>query len=461
MGFTAGMDDVDGERFSRAALSSAPPARRVRTPVPGREAAGRGHVAGSREEQPLGSSTGVHAVRVRGLDAAERRRLQQEAQLLAALEVAGVGAAPTVLELEDDGYVRETGPELGRRSGRHVAEAVTPPTGERHAMSHAREALDELIDALHARGWVLGAPHGGGVGARADGSVLVLALSGLRREESLSARQADRRWVDSVLGDQDRTLRRRVHVARSRTVSDRLRPVAERPTKTAGGARGTPVDENPAARHEGRTAPARARGTVLSSLRDVLAQRRLRRIAVLSGALVLLVGGVAALGAGWVHVPARPGTEGEPPVTAAGSTPPGSVPAPDIEQPQVLVAELAGARHAYVTGLTDRPASAPGSVAREDDERVRDAYDGISVGAGGPVVHSAELVEQSESEGTAVLHAVTSMEELHLEEADGTTTAVPATAPVTVRLVLEWNGEEWLITAVAQLSAEGAPQEGP
>src|SRR5699024_11466998 len=80
-------------------------ARRVRTPVPRREAAGRGHVAGSRQEQPLGSSTGVHAVRVRGLDAAERRRLQQEAQLLAALEVAGVGAAPTVLELEDDGYV--------------------------------------------------------------------------------------------------------------------------------------------------------------------------------------------------------------------------------------------------------------------------------------------------------------------------------------------------------------------
>src|SRR5699024_7622647 len=154
----------------------------------------------------------------------------------------------------------------------------------------------------------------------------------------------------------------------------------------AGGARGTPVDENPAARHEGRTAPARARGTVLSSLRDVLAQRRLRRIAVLSGALVPLVGGVAALGAGRVHGPARPGTEGEPAVTAAGSTPPGSVPAPDIEQPQVLVAELAGAGHAYVTGLTDRPASAPVSVAREDDERVRDTYDGISVGAGGPVV---------------------------------------------------------------------------
>src|SRR5699024_12516157 len=107
---------------------------------------------------------------------------------------------------------------------------------------------------------------------------------------------------------------------------------------------------------------------VLSSLRDVLAQRRLRRIAVLSGALVLLVGGVAALGAGWVHVPARPGTEGEPPVTAAGSTPPGSVPAPDIEQPQLLVADRAGARHAYGTGLTDPPAPAPGRVAREDDD---------------------------------------------------------------------------------------------
>src|SRR5699024_11126323 len=411
MRFTARMDDVDGERFTRAALSSAPRARHVRTAVPRREEAGRAHVEGSREEQPLGTSAGLLAVRVRGLDEAERRRIQREAQLLAALEVAGVGAAPAVLELEDDGYVRETAPELRRRGGRRAAETVTPPTGERHAVAHAREALDELIDALHARGWVLGAPHGGGVGARADGSVLVLALNGLRRDESLSARQDDRRWVDSVLHDQDRTLRRRVHMEASRTGTDRWGPGTARPAENPGGHRGHPAAASPAARHEARSAPTRARrGVVLSAVRDVLAQRRLRRIAVLSGALVLLVGTVAALGAGWVRGPGLPRAEGDPPVTTA-PTQPAPRPAPRIEQPQVLVAELAGARHAYVTGMSDRPASAPDSAARDEDERVRDAYDGISVRAGGPVVHSAEVVRQPGSEDTAVLHAITSMEE--------------------------------------------------
>src|SRR5699024_7510386 len=80
-------------------------------------------------------------------------------------------------------------------------------------LARAREALDALIDALHERGWVLGAPPGGGLGARADGTVMVIDLRGLRREEGLGPRSADRRWVDSVLQDGDRTLRRRVHLA--------------------------------------------------------------------------------------------------------------------------------------------------------------------------------------------------------------------------------------------------------
>src|SRR5699024_10700907 len=132
--------------------------------------------------------------------------------------------------------------------------------------------------------------------------------------------------------------------------------------------------------------PAGTRGTALSAIQDVLGQRRLRRIAVLSGALVLLVGTVAALGAGWVPGPGLPDAEGDPPVTAAPA-PHAPGPAPEIEQPQVLVAELAGARHAYVTGMSDRPVSAPDSAARDEDERVRDACDGVVVRAGGPVVH--------------------------------------------------------------------------
>lgn len=47
--------------------------------MPRREEAGRAHVEGSREEQPLGTSAGLLAVRVRGLDEAERRRIQREA----------------------------------------------------------------------------------------------------------------------------------------------------------------------------------------------------------------------------------------------------------------------------------------------------------------------------------------------------------------------------------------------
>src|SRR5699024_935698 len=178
-----------------------------------------------------------------------------------------------------------------------------------------------------------------------------------------------------------------------------------------------------------RSAPTRARrGVVLSAVRDVLAQRRLRRIAVLSGALVLLVGTVAALGAGWVRRPGRPRAEGAPPVTTA-PTQPAPRPAPRIEQPQVLVAELAGARHAYVTGMSDRPASAPDSAARDEDERVRDAYDGISVRAGGPVVHSAEVVRQPGSEDTAVLHAITSLEQLRLDESARSTASGPRRLP--------------------------------
>src|SRR5699024_10417491 len=83
-------------------------------------------------------------------------------------------------------------------------------TSERQGQARARESLEALIDALHERGWVLGAPLGEGAGIRTDGSVTVLDLSGLRPQEATGARLEDRRWVDSVLRDEGRTLRRRI-----------------------------------------------------------------------------------------------------------------------------------------------------------------------------------------------------------------------------------------------------------
>src|SRR5699024_7014376 len=109
--------------------------------------------------------------------AAGRDQLRREVQLLATLEVGGIGAAPAVLEVEDEGYVREGAAPLRGRRGRRSAEDATPGTSERQGQARARESLEALIDALHERGWVLGAPLGEGAGIRTDGSVTVLDLS--------------------------------------------------------------------------------------------------------------------------------------------------------------------------------------------------------------------------------------------------------------------------------------------
>src|SRR5699024_1872467 len=133
------------------------------------------------------------------------------------LEVAGLTAAPAVLGIEDDGYVREVAPPLAPRTGRRASRTGTPATAERAALGRARDDLDALVDALHERSWLLGARPGGGLGIRRDGSVILLDLDGLRPGEGLAERRADRRWVDSVLHDEQRTLRRRVHHAAPRT----------------------------------------------------------------------------------------------------------------------------------------------------------------------------------------------------------------------------------------------------
>lgn len=449
------MDDFDDERFSRQFLPSAPAARHAHPSAPPAEQVGRARVEGGRQEQPLGAEGEPSAVRVRGLDAAERERVQDEMQLLASLEIDQITAAPAVLELEEDGYLREAAPAIRHHSGRRAAEAAAPSTGERHALASARQALDTLIDALHEQEWVLGAQTGGGLGVRADGTVVVLDLRGLRRDQSLAARQGDRRWVDSVLQDQDRTLRRRVHLAPPRDeaaaspVGSPAEPPAAPPALPTPRRMRRRRDSLGAADRAPEAHGTRAEGesTLLDPVREVLRQPRLRGIALLSGALVLLV--CAGIGAGTWRMQQHDATAAEqPPAAPAAPGEDAARPAPGIEDPQMLVAELAGARHAYVTGLSSQPVSAPGSPALAEDDAVRAAYSRFTVVSGGPVIHSAEVLVPPDEEGIAVLRAVTSTEELELEDRTGEVTTVPATSPVTVRLELRWNGEQWRILSV-------------
>jgi hypothetical protein len=472
---TADMDHVDEEQFSRSALRRSPAARHARRAAPTAEASGGRGVEGEREEELLGPTGHPQALRVRGLASAECARIRDELQLLAALEVAGVTAAPDVLEIEDDGYVRETAPPLRHRGGRRSAGTGTPPTGERLALARAREALDELVDALHERGWVLGAPPGRGLGARADGTVVVLDLRGLRRDEGLWARQEDRRWVDSVLGDQDRTLRRRVHLRDAAAdaaeialvgVFPQERPEAESEVEPVApaDAQGEPaVSRPPGPNSPTLPTPRRRRreaaagpGRGVSVVREVVGQPRLRRTALLSGLAMLLCAALVVLGVRWAGERGTLEAGGEQPPTSTAAAPggdadpaaapgPGPAPAPRIEDPRILAADIAGARHAYVTGLSEVPAAAPDSPALAEDEGLRTAYAGVEVRGGGPVVHSAELVEPVDSEGTAVLRAVTSVDAHELEAADGEITAVPASAPLAVLLTVHWDGRTWKI----------------
>lgn len=153
---------------------------------------------------------GAWCVRVRALGSEARHVAREEVQLLVALEVDAVRAAPAVVSLEDDGYLREWAAPMRHGSGRRAAAETSPDTAEREALGRAREDLEALLEALHGRGWVLGATPGAGLGLREDGTVVVTDLEGLRMSSAPGERRGDLTWVDSVLHDRDRTLRRRV-----------------------------------------------------------------------------------------------------------------------------------------------------------------------------------------------------------------------------------------------------------
>ncbi|WP_193104576.1 hypothetical protein [Brachybacterium sp. FME24] len=495
------MDDYDDARYIQGPGPLGEEPSRHSRPGPGpRRAAGTHRMVLRQgvdcreellEQQGRDGTIRVHALTPAGHDA-----VRAEMHLLASLEVAGVTAAPCVLTIEERGYVREGAPPLDRRSGRRAAESGSPATAERVALGRARDHLDALVDALHERGWLLGATPGEGIGRRSDGSVVLLDLSGLRPGEELTVRQADRRWVDSVLQDQERTLRRRLHHPHGPAPSDgsgsALPATPERSDVRADfSGIGTMATTDPDGQgiqladeedhdvtHVAVAAPPvpppsifrlrRARsaragelvphsGAVpaapLDVIREVLSSPGNRRTAIMTAGTVLLVGAVIGAGA-WLVTPSSPPQE--PGATAAATSPASDAPAPTITDPWALAAELAGSRHAYVTGLSTQPVAAPGSPAFAADEVVRAAYTDLTIEGGGPVIHEASVVEGSSSDGTALLQVTTSTESYEVFEADGATRVVHATEPTVVELALAWDGDHWLVQTTRTMTDASA-----
>lgn len=209
--FTASMDGMDREGFELSMPLRGTPLRGRRSGAT-RERIVR-HDARREEREVISGAERI--LRVRALSDQGLEEIREEMQLLAALEIDGVLAAPTVLSVEQDGYDRESAPPfealgMGASGGRRRALGASPGTLERKALAGFRQQIEEFLDSLHERGWVLGAPNGSGLGVRRDGGVVVIDLSGLTPSTSAIEAHADHRWTDSVLHDSDRTLRRRM-----------------------------------------------------------------------------------------------------------------------------------------------------------------------------------------------------------------------------------------------------------
>lgn len=471
------------------------------------------------QEMLLVEREGRRLCRLRGTTHAERARLQQIALLLRALDEDGVRAVPRLVGEDRAGLLLERHAPLRLGGGRRRAqpEEATPPTLERHASLDAREDLEALVSSLHARGWVVGLAPGAGLGARPDGSVVISDLRTLRPEGSVGARMQDQHWLDSVLEDQGRTLRRRVDMLPGRPAepttgepspgdptsagspsSPELAPppawsVGWRARLSRGSGTGTGTDPTEAlASDEGilgaepseradRSSEARpARAHRAARARAVLPRRSgtrwsaPRRGIVLAAAASVLVlgGGATAIAAALAHherpAPAESATSASPaadPKVAAdpddpadpevAADPAAASPAATwgIDDPQALVQELALGRHRYVTGESGTSVCAQGSPAAAQDEALRGAYRDVEVEGEGPVVTSARIEHLDEEKGTARLRAVLDQGELRLTTGDGAVVVRPAAGEQEVVLELVREDGSWRVHAAGPAEA--------
>jgi hypothetical protein len=454
---------------------------------------------------------GVPLCRVRGTTREERIRLGRIGELLGALSSQGVRAAPGVVGADGSGLLLERTLPLRTGGGRRRATArqATPPTAERRALVAAREDLDALIDALHARGWVAGLPPGGGIGTRADGTVVLADLRGLRTGEDPHRRLEDQHWVDSVLEDQGRTLRRRIDsrpdaaaVQVTLPPPPAIAPLAEDPASTgppagppaelrpaelavppiaqrSGGGPGTTADAHAADEDEGgilgpestdrrhraqrrgvrqRRWPTGARSGARRRpprpLRRALPSRRALVLIAGAGALVLAGGAAAAaLVVGTAEQPPTAAPRGEAassaPADSSSVSPPAAGGADLGEDPQVLAQGLADARHAYITAGAEMSAAQDGSPAAAQDDALRSDYEDVEVSGEGPVVTDAHVESVDEEQGTALLRARIDQGELRLTMPDGVVEVRPARDGQEVLLELVRGGDRWEVRAVS------------
>ncbi|GAB2548998.1 hypothetical protein [Brachybacterium huguangmaarense] len=418
---------------------------------------------------------------VRALAPAAIGDVEAEGDLLDALGSAGAPAMPRLLGSSRGAYVRERGEPWRRGTGRRCDDAGAPATGERRALARARDDLDASLAVLHDRGWVLGLSAGQGLAIRGDGSVVVDDLSGLRRATGTRARLADQRWIDAVLPDRDRTLRR--PRGEELWASPAMIPSAF-PAPPGGGATsaaepagrtmalpGADADADVDDRRIAEPRPAvRATGEASRPRRGTRAGRgrrgrtwRSRRVAGLallaavagaSAAVTFVVGldsfaNAGSSGGPTTGEPSHASTPAQTPSTAASTAPPVAARKAAPADPRALVSELALARRAHIVEGAADTATVPGSPAAGADARLADAYEGRTVTGWTTDVTSAEVVATDPAAGTAVVRARISESERTVTEPSGEARAVPAVAEHDVLLALELHDGRWLIASVA------------
>lgn len=437
--------------------------------------------------------------RVRGLHGAARDHLDEIGDLLLDLSMAGVRAAPRVLAAAPGELELEGAAPLRRSPGTHRAEAAghPPAAPEREARAGAREDLDLLLDALHDRGWVLGLTSHEGLALRGDGRVMVLDLSGLHRSPEADERLRDQRWIDAVLEDQGRTLRRRINgpfggtgdsgsalrapllpareLAHQGFVDSRptlLRPLAV--TAVEGYDEGrAPFPSRRRRDPAGATGwvPGGAAGRGRRGWSAVLpragaaAAAAAAALLVGAGAILLLDGGggAAAKDAAASPVSSAPGP---PPAIAPGGASgvasgdadggadgvdQSTAAASALPDPRDGLQELVAQRHAYLTSRSSASPNVPGAPADLADARRRALFEDAAITAPEPRVVSAELTSLDAQSGTAEVLAVLDVAPGQARFEDGTVTALPA-EETQIRFRLQALEGRWLILEAEPVS---------
>lgn len=485
-----------------AVPGTAPGRRSADPPVPPKDCAPGAllRTDGSRSETAARGPRGQRVVIIRALSPSGRHTLAHEADLLELLERDGASAFPRILWRDEDCVVREDAAAAVSRAGRRRAEVGSPRTTERLAQLAAREGLETSLEALHRHGWVLGAQDADGLGIRDDGTVLICDLTGLRIDDHLRQRLADRRWVDAALGDAGRTLRRPADAGDAGTAmpcaGGAAAPApadAAAPMASARDGEGTLTSEGGVAevsassRDRDVTAFLRGTGPDAARVRAVgggsvsgppggggerpgrghRGQRRrpvrspaARRGYAVVVALVFLgtVGAVVVAGGrGSGRTAAEAGTTAAPSTSATSTGPQASDPGPRIasgapaasatrpDAPATLVGELAARRQArLVSGQADT-ATLPGSPARDQDDALTRAYAGLQVHGWRTEVHRAEVTAFDAAAGSATVRATITESERTIVHGDGTSETVAASPAHTVELDLRWSEGGWLV----------------